>query len=243
MVKQSFHPGDIIIRQGDTGEHFYILQNGVLEVSQTLDDGSEKVVGEISESGSVFGERALIRKEPRARNIKAKDVSEVLSLGSSEFNQMLGTVVEKLNDDTEIKMLRELDIFKSGSCNDAKLKRCRSHFKKILMHRGFKFLLDRNTIFIVFSGIVETSTGVQFGGFGKEILIGNLVDGSGANGSLVCKSEEAVIVSVNRQHLLDALNSVDVDEEPEEIAAALDAAVSKRRYHYTFHQIYMYNFY
>lgn len=229
MVKQSFHAGDTIIRQGDAGKHFYILQSGVLEVTQTLDDGTEKVVGEISEFGSVFGERALIRKEPRARNIKAKEAAEVLVLGISEFNEMLGTVVEKLNDDTEIKMLRELDIFKSTSCNDAKLKRCRSHFKKILMHRGFKFLLDRNTIFIVLSGIVETSAGVQFGGFGKDILVGNLVDGSGANGSLVCKSDEAIIVSVNRQLLADALNSVDAEEEPEEDAAELEAALSKRR--------------
>ena len=133
MVKQTYQDGELIIRQGDIGEHFYIVYEGSVLVTKTGDDGVEINQFELKKD-SIFGERALIRKEPRARNIRAVGGNvECLVLGSSEFSSMLGNVVEEMNSLNEFRILRELDIFKN--VNDPKLKYLRKQFTVTTMVR------------------------------------------------------------------------------------------------------------
>ena len=132
LVKQTYQDGELIIRQGDIGEHFYIVYEGSVLVTKTCDDGVELNQFELKKD-SIFGERALIRKEPRARNIRAVGNVECLVLGSSEFSSMLGNVVEEMNSLNEFRILRELEVFKNVS--DPKLKYLRKQFTVTTMVR------------------------------------------------------------------------------------------------------------
>jgi cAMP-dependent protein kinase regulator len=68
----TFPDGAEIIRQGDSGETFYVIQSGRAEVSI---DGY--VVGVLTH-GMGFGERALLRGGPRAATVTARgDVSAI----------------------------------------------------------------------------------------------------------------------------------------------------------------------
>lgn len=73
----SFKDGDIVFRQGDAGDAFYVLHRGSAEVLINFDKkGSSssisdlgRVVSNLTE-GDYFGERALMNDEPRAASIR-----------------------------------------------------------------------------------------------------------------------------------------------------------------------------
>lgn len=43
MFEKRSEPGEYIIRQGDDGDNFYVIENGNFDVLVTGDDGVEKV--------------------------------------------------------------------------------------------------------------------------------------------------------------------------------------------------------
>jgi MFS family permease len=72
-------PGTAVIRQGDPGDRFYLVETGRLAV--TVDGAA---VGEIGPGGS-FGEIALIRDVPRTATVTARDDVRLWALGREEF--------------------------------------------------------------------------------------------------------------------------------------------------------------
>jgi len=64
-----YNTGQIIFRQGELGDCAYFIQSGEVEVIQH-ENGSENVIAKLSE-GEYFGEKALIRPEPRSATTRA----------------------------------------------------------------------------------------------------------------------------------------------------------------------------
>jgi MFS family permease len=71
--------GDVLIRQGDHGDHVYLVDGGALEV---LRDGSH--LADLG-PGSVAGEIALLRDIPRTATVVASIDSDLYALGRDEF--------------------------------------------------------------------------------------------------------------------------------------------------------------
>lgn len=65
MVEKKVKSGDVVIQQGDEGDNFYVVDEGLFEVFVN----GKKVV-EIGPGGS-FGELALMYNTPRAATVKA----------------------------------------------------------------------------------------------------------------------------------------------------------------------------
>lgn len=67
----TFMPGEFVIREGEWGDVFYMIEEGEAEATKTLEPGkpAQRVNG--YRSGAYFGELALIKGEPRAANIIA----------------------------------------------------------------------------------------------------------------------------------------------------------------------------
>lgn len=59
VTPTTFQPGQVIIRQGDVGEHFYILTAGRAEVYVDHPDGHDVLVDRLR-VGQYFGEMALL---------------------------------------------------------------------------------------------------------------------------------------------------------------------------------------
>lgn len=85
---QRFPPGSTIIKQGDPGEAFYILESGEAEVYK---DGSEEPVNSYKK-GDYFGELALLNDAPRAASVVSKTEVKVATLGKDGFQRLLGPV-------------------------------------------------------------------------------------------------------------------------------------------------------
>ncbi|KAK9322991.1 cyclic nucleotide-binding-like protein [Lipomyces orientalis] len=85
-----FGAGDVIIKEGDVGEHFYLIEDGEAEVYK---EGEGKVT-ELGK-GDYFGELALLNDAPRAATVVAKTNVNVVTLDKSGFKRMLGEVILK----------------------------------------------------------------------------------------------------------------------------------------------------
>ena len=92
-----FKKDDYIIKEGEFGDVFYIIEEGKCNATKTLEPGKpEEIINELKE-GDYFGERALLRGEPRYANIVVvSDTAKVISLDRLSFNRLLGPIMDIL---------------------------------------------------------------------------------------------------------------------------------------------------
>lgn len=87
----------LIVKQGDQGDKFYIVEEGSLVALKSSAEGQEPVEVMRYSSGDYFGELALLRDQPRAASIKVtSDTAKVLSLDRRSFKKMLGPLQDLL---------------------------------------------------------------------------------------------------------------------------------------------------
>merc|ERR1719427_1780778 len=83
MFPSSAMPGEIIIKQGNEGDNFYIIDQGEVEIYVS----GEKVLN-IGEGGS-FGELALIYGTPRAATVKASSDVKLWGIDRDSYKRIL----------------------------------------------------------------------------------------------------------------------------------------------------------
>ncbi|KAL4820800.1 camp-dependent protein kinase regulatory subunit [Aspergillus spinulosporus] len=83
-----FPAGEYIIREGDPGDAFYLLESGEAEAFM---EGVEESV-KFYKRGDYFGELALLDDKPRAASVRAKTEVKVAKLGRDGFKRLLGPV-------------------------------------------------------------------------------------------------------------------------------------------------------
>ena len=92
-----FHHDDYIIKEGEMGDVFYILEEGECVATKTIEPGKPEIAIKDYKEGDYFGERALMKGEPRYANIVAKsDIVKVISLDRVSFKRLLGPIEELL---------------------------------------------------------------------------------------------------------------------------------------------------
>jgi putative ABC transport system ATP-binding protein len=87
MMVEEAQPEDVVIRQGDPGELFYLIRSGRVDVI-VEENGEKRKVAELGE-GQYFGEAALLRDEPRNATIVARTKCLFYTLGKVDFKQVL----------------------------------------------------------------------------------------------------------------------------------------------------------
>lgn len=81
--------GDVLFREGDVSEHFFVVSSGVLEVLTGLDTDGELILRVVGEGG-YFGELGLIVSEGRrTASIRARGDAVLLSLSRKQFIELL----------------------------------------------------------------------------------------------------------------------------------------------------------
>lgn len=87
MQSRPFRDGEVIIRQGDEGDQFFLLRDGKADVF-VRQDGAEKNVATLH-AGQYFGERALITGEVRNATVIGKGDGKLATLSKDEFHAAL----------------------------------------------------------------------------------------------------------------------------------------------------------
>jgi len=85
----TFDAGEVIVREGETGDVFYIIIDGTVDVFQKA--AGENKIASLGES-SFFGEKALLDEDVRKATCKAASTVHCLTLQRDDFNRMLGNL-------------------------------------------------------------------------------------------------------------------------------------------------------
>lgn len=102
----SFKKGDVIIRQGERGDAFYIIESGSIDVF--IDSKGDEPVNTMS-SGQFFGERALMSEDVRAATCVAATDTKCITLMREDFVRMLGNLQDLLNETARPSTAKKAD--------------------------------------------------------------------------------------------------------------------------------------
>jgi len=81
---------EIIVREGDSGDSFYMISNGKVKVTRE-DENGKVVVVSIMGAGDFFGEMCLIDNSYRSANVVSMINTEVLTLSGKDFLNLVNT--------------------------------------------------------------------------------------------------------------------------------------------------------
>ena len=84
VLPRPIAPGDVVIRQGDPADRFYVIDSGRVRVTQTAPGSGERVLREMGPD-EVFGEIGLMRSSPRTATVTAIEAGLLLALERDDF--------------------------------------------------------------------------------------------------------------------------------------------------------------
>ena len=82
-----FKKGTEIIKEGTLSDCPYIIESGRVQVSKTLSNGEEQVIG-ILEENDIFGEMSLIDSFPRSATVLALEDCTISVMTQEIFNSL-----------------------------------------------------------------------------------------------------------------------------------------------------------
>ncbi len=90
--------GDVIIKQGDPGDYFYVIKSGNVRVEVEL-GGKVSEVASLS-AGQTFGQDSLISDLPRNASVVANKSGELVSIEKEDFRALLlSPVIESVQSE------------------------------------------------------------------------------------------------------------------------------------------------
>ena len=97
LEERHFKPGEVIVRQGDLPDGFYVIKQGqaAVRASGARTGGDGDGTGEQLTTlgpGEVFGEMALLTDSPRTATVVAETPVEALVASTAEFDRILARV-------------------------------------------------------------------------------------------------------------------------------------------------------
>ncbi|HJS18906.1 MAG TPA: SpoIIE family protein phosphatase, partial [Anaerolineales bacterium] len=109
--------GEILFREGDAGEHMYIVVSGDLEILMAPDTANELILNRVPQ-GEYIGEMSLVTGAPRTASVRANGDVVLLSMSRAQLLELLhqhpqlaSTMVNVLShrlDNTNISTFRDL---------------------------------------------------------------------------------------------------------------------------------------
>ncbi len=117
MEVVNLKPGEILFREGDPGEHMYVVVSGELEILMAPDTTNELILN-IIHAGEYLGEMSLVTGAPRTASVRARDDVVLLSISRTQLMDLLqrhphlaSTMVNVLSrrlDNTNASTFRDL---------------------------------------------------------------------------------------------------------------------------------------
>jgi rhodanese-related sulfurtransferase len=89
MQQVNFSAGDVIIKQGDEGDYFYVVTKGSCSVTRETPLNQEGIKLAELQEGDTFGEEALISEAMRNATVTMMADGAVMRLGKEDFNKLL----------------------------------------------------------------------------------------------------------------------------------------------------------
>lgn len=100
-----YQPGDIIIRQGDRSDRFYIVAEGEVAVVHLSDTGEEVELATLG-AGEMFGEMGILMETRRTADVRANTGVSLLALDWNDFRSLIESSERTAQDFMQIVQQR-----------------------------------------------------------------------------------------------------------------------------------------
>lgn len=90
QLKREYKSGHVIFKDGDPGQTMFIILEGKVEITKLL--GDQKTVLATLDKGSIFGEMAIIDREPRSATATTLSDTTMLEISREMFHDRLAQV-------------------------------------------------------------------------------------------------------------------------------------------------------
>jgi CRP/FNR family transcriptional regulator, cyclic AMP receptor protein len=98
---RTLQQGELLFKEGDAGDKFYILQSGSVEVVKQKAGGEVDRLA-IKRAGEALGEMALLTAAPRSATVRALEATNLLVVSRDQFEELLG------GDTLALRVMRSL---------------------------------------------------------------------------------------------------------------------------------------
>lgn len=79
---------EVIVRQGEPGDYYYVIERGYCEVSRTIPGGKEIHLADLG-AGDAFGEAAIIAADARNASVTMLSDGSLMRLSAADFNELI----------------------------------------------------------------------------------------------------------------------------------------------------------
>eukprot|EP01088_Endostelium_zonatum_P004050 TRINITY_DN15266_c0_g1_i1.p1 TRINITY_DN15266_c0_g1~~TRINITY_DN15266_c0_g1_i1.p1 ORF type:complete len:334 (+),score=75.95 TRINITY_DN15266_c0_g1_i1:68-1069(+) len=170
MEKVIAKPGDVIIKQGDEGDYFYIIDSGDAQVWKSF--GAEPIMVKVLKPLDSFGELALIYNCPRAATVKTVSDAVLWRIDRVTYRSVImGAQMRKrkLYESflEKVPILEPLQKWERSTIADA-LVPCNFNDGDIIIKQGGA---DRDSFYIIVEGEVRVT---KVGKDGNEMELSRL---------------------------------------------------------------------
>jgi len=181
LQRVDYKAGDVVVRQGDKGDHFYFIRSGRCRVTRETPLKSENIdLAELG-VGHTFGEEALISDEVRNATITMQTDGTLMQLGREDFQSLLNEpmIVSLEHEDADAAVTQ------GGKWLDVRVPSEFKAFRKenamnlpLYLLRHKLDVLDRKTPYVVYCDTGRRSSAAAFilnqRGFETAVLKGGL---------------------------------------------------------------------
>ncbi len=136
---RTYRRGEVIVRQGQAGETFFVIVRGRVAVTVLSPEGREVVLNTLGE-GDHFGEMALLDDEPRSASVVAQEKSELAILSRDVFFDLLRSnfvLTKELLRSFSLRLRRANATIEGLAALDVKSRLAR-YFRELAVTRGRK---------------------------------------------------------------------------------------------------------
>ena len=88
-IPRRFDAGEVVFREGDTGDTCYVVRTGVARAIRYHSDGRSITLAHFT-AGDIFGELAMFDDEPRSATIDVIENTEVLAIPGRDMQRLMG---------------------------------------------------------------------------------------------------------------------------------------------------------
>ena len=159
---KTYKKGEVIIKKGDEGDVFYIIQEGRVVVTD-IEYGGNAYDDQVLKAGSYFGERAIVKKEPRVANVTTTQETSAYCISREVFLKVLGPLEDLISKSNDIRNLRSIPAMARSDISDEEYIELVSRITEKSMSKGA----------ILYSEGEETPSGIYFLRRGKVEIKGS----------------------------------------------------------------------
>jgi len=105
---RAFTPGQVVVRQGERAEAFYVVRTGRLEVYETHPETLKETILRVLGHGEAFGELAVVQASVRSASVRSIEDAEVFEIDRSTFQRLLADMVEVPEFAPTVQQIMEL---------------------------------------------------------------------------------------------------------------------------------------